>query len=161
MGNEKTDNRLPPRLATRFLHWYCHPDLLDEVEGDLHELFRRRIETKGLWWAKLLYCFNVLMFLHPDYIRKRNPIYFPNHTAMFRNYFKISFRNITRNKAFSAINIVGLALGMTCFLFIFLWVQDERSVDNFHEDKNLYNVYQTTYAQEEVDGQIHNTGTVY
>ena len=153
MGNEKTDDRLPPRLVTRFLAWYCHPDLLDEVEGDLYELFQRRVETEGLWKAKAFYCLNVLMFLHPDYVKRREQHYSITHTAMFKNYFKISFRNIIRNKAFSAINIVGLALGMSCFLFIFLWVQDERSIDNFHTIKNLYNVYQTTYAHEEVDGQ--------
>ena len=153
MNDGDRHNVSPPRLATRFLRGYCHPELVDEVEGDLYELFQRRTERQGLWRAKLLYWLNVLMFLHPDYIERRKKTYPVNHTAMFRNYFKISFRNIIRNKAFSVINIVGLALGMTCFLFIFLWVQDERSIDNFHTNENLYNVYQTTYAHEEVDGR--------
>ncbi|MGB3851109.1 MAG: permease prefix domain 2-containing transporter [Tunicatimonas sp.] len=41
MSDEYKNHASPPRLATRFLRGYCHPDLLDEVEGDLHELFRR------------------------------------------------------------------------------------------------------------------------
>jgi putative ABC transport system permease protein len=41
-------------------------------------------------------------------------------------------RNMMRNKTFSFINIVGLGLGISCGLFIYLWVQDECSYDNFH-----------------------------
>ena len=62
---------------------------------------------------------------------------------MIKNYFKIAWRNLVRNKAFSAINISGLALGMACSLLIMLWVQDERSVDGFHANgKQLYQVYE-------------------
>src|SRR5882757_8800521 len=66
---------------------------------------------------------------------------------MLQNFIKTAWRNIIRHKANTAINVIGLALGMTCCLFIFLWVQDERSVDNFHENaNNLYTVYQTVSA---------------
>ena len=124
----------PPPPATRFLRWYCHPELLDEVEGDLYELFQRRVEMKGLWKAKVLYWLNVLMFLHPDYIRKRKDHYPVNHTAMFRNYLKISFRNLTKNKGFSLINIGGLAAGMTVAMLISLWIYDELSFNQYHQN---------------------------
>jgi len=63
---------------------------------------------------------------------------------MLKNYFKIAWRNIFRNKTHTAINVSGLALGLTCCLFIFLWVREERNVDNFHRNgKNLYSVYLT------------------
>lgn len=66
---------------------------------------------------------------------------------MIRNFFKIGWRNIVRHKSHTAINVIGLALGMTCCLFIFLWVQDEQRVDNFHANgKNLYTVYKTVTA---------------
>jgi putative ABC transport system permease protein len=72
---------------------------------------------------------------------------------MFRNYFKIAWRNVTRNKMNTFINVSGLTLGMTCCLFIYLWVQDEKSVDNFHtKGKNLYAVYQTSSANGKADG---------
>ncbi|WP_298732036.1 ABC transporter permease [uncultured Chitinophaga sp.] len=61
---------------------------------------------------------------------------------MIKNYFRIAWRNLVRNKAFSTINILGLALGLACSLIIMLWVQDERSVDGFHvHGKQLYQVY--------------------
>jgi hypothetical protein len=45
----------PPLRATRFLRWYCRTELIDEVEGDLYELFQRRVKEQGLWKAKALY----------------------------------------------------------------------------------------------------------
>lgn len=51
---------------------------------------------------------------------------------MLTNYLKIAWRNLLRNKTFSTINILGLALGMACSLLILLWVQDEVSMDRFH-----------------------------
>jgi putative ABC transport system permease protein len=55
---------------------------------------------------------------------------------MFKNYLKIAIRNIHKNKLFAAINILGLAVGMACFILISLWVQDELSHDEFHLNKN-------------------------
>jgi len=70
---------------------------------------------------------------------------------MIKNYLKIAWRNLLRNKAFSIINISGLALGIACSLLIILWVQDERSVDSFHvRNSRLYNVYERQYN----DGKI-------
>lgn len=66
----------------------------------------------------------------------------PNPITMIRNYFTIAFRNLLRNKAFSFINIFGLALGLACSIFILLWVQDELNWDRFHPNiEQLYRVY--------------------
>ena len=62
---------------------------------------------------------------------------------MFQNYFKTTVRNLWRNKTFSIINVMGLALGVTCSLLIMLWVKDEYSVDAFHKSGNrIYSVYE-------------------
>jgi len=52
---------------------------------------------------------------------------------MFKNYLKIAVRNILRNKAYSVINISGLAIGMTCCFLILLFVQDELTYDRYHD----------------------------
>ncbi len=60
---------------------------------------------------------------------------------MFKNYFKTAFRNLWRNKGFSAINIFGLAIGIACAGLIFLWVEDEINFDNYNVKKErLYQV---------------------
>ncbi len=58
---------------------------------------------------------------------------------MFRNYFKIAFRNLARNKIYSFINIAGLSIGLACAMLIILYVKDEVSYDRFH--KNVNNIY--------------------
>jgi putative ABC transport system permease protein len=59
---------------------------------------------------------------------------------MLKNYFRIAWRNLFRHKAFAASNLLGLTIGMTCSILIFLWVHDELSYDRFH--RNYDNIYQ-------------------
>jgi len=60
---------------------------------------------------------------------------------MLRNYLKIAVRNLLRQKLYSFINITGLSIGIACFLLISLWVFDELSFDQFHENKDrIYRV---------------------
>src|SRR6266542_3600393 len=79
---------------------------------------------------------------------------------MFKNYLKTAIRNLWRNKAFSLINIMGLALSLACSLLIMLWVADEYSVDAFHKNgARLYSVYE----RQNHDGQwsaFHGTPAV-
>ena len=51
---------------------------------------------------------------------------------MLKNYFKVAIRNLLRHKAYSLINILGLSIGLTCCLLLFIYVQDELSYDKFH-----------------------------
>ena len=62
---------------------------------------------------------------------------------MFKNYFKAAFRNLWRNKIFSAIKILGLSIGLTVCMLIFLYTKDEITYDQFHENKTqLYRIIQ-------------------
>jgi len=64
---------------------------------------------------------------------------------MWRNYLKIAFRNIVRNRTYSLVNIIGLAIGIACFILIALYIADELSYDRYHQNaKNIYRVVNTT-----------------
>ncbi|MDN5204144.1 ABC transporter permease [Fulvivirgaceae bacterium BMA10] len=52
---------------------------------------------------------------------------------MIKNYLKVAFRSIVKNKVYSVLNILGLTIGMTCSIIIFLYVHDELTFDKFHE----------------------------
>ncbi len=54
--------------------------------------------------------------------------------VMFKNYLKITFRTMGRNKLFTIINVAGLTIGLTCVVLLALWIQDEVNYDRFHED---------------------------
>lgn len=66
---------------------------------------------------------------------------------MFRNYLKTTFRNLWKNKGYTFLNIFGLAIGIACAAFIFLWVEDEVSFNDYFANRdNLYKVKdQQTY----------------
>ena len=70
---------------------------------------------------------------------------------MFKNYFKIAWRNLFRNKGFSITNILGLSIGMVCTILILLWVQDELTYDKFHANYN--NIYQVM-ANRDFNNQV-------
>jgi ABC-type antimicrobial peptide transport system permease subunit len=75
---------------------------------------------------------------------------------MLKNYLKITWRNLLRHKAFSFINILGLAIGMASSALILLWIQNEVSYDQFHEKKDrLYEVYNRSVF----DGKLWCWGT--
>jgi putative ABC transport system permease protein len=77
---------------------------------------------------------------------------------MFKNYLKIAFRNFSRNKAFSFINILGLAIGMAVCILLLLWVQDEISYDKFHQNsKNIFSVVQEGVWN---DGETYGNRTI-
>jgi len=76
---------------------------------------------------------------------------------MLRNYLLIAIRNLKKNRVFSFINILGLALGMACSLLILLWVQDEKAVDAFHQNKDrLYSIFERQYYDKKIDA-FHGT----
>ncbi len=65
------------------------------------------------------------------------------------NYFKVALRKIRKHKGYSFINISGLAIGMACCFFVFLWVQDELSFDRFHSNAN--EIYRVLYHPQDTD----------
>jgi putative ABC transport system permease protein len=76
---------------------------------------------------------------------------------MLKNYLKIAFRNLLRNKGFSTINIAGLAIGMAAAILILLWIQNEVSYDDFHENKDkIYEVWH----RKSINGEIDCSGRI-
>ena len=73
---------------------------------------------------------------------------------MLKNYLKIAFRNLTKNRANSFINIFGLSVGIACSILIMLWVADELSYDRFH--KNADEIYRVV-AEDKVVGKMAMT----
>jgi putative ABC transport system permease protein len=147
------DNKpLPPRWAKKLLSWFCAPHLLEEVQGDLDEEFEFQVQRVGLARARRDYVRNVLGFMKPFAI-KRKSTSSPFLMNMYKHYLTVAVRNLARHKVFTSINVVGLALGMTCCLLIYLWVRDEKSVDKFHANgKDLYSLYYSVSQSGDIYG---------
>lgn len=134
MSEEK--NIQPPRWAERILEWYCKPELLEDLQGDLHEYFERNVESKGSRRAKLIYLIDVLKFFRIYTVRRLEFINLLINWLMLGSYIKTSGRNIVRNKLFSAINIIGLSISMCVGLLLIGVLSDIFSYDKFHTNRS-------------------------
>ncbi|MCD9015593.1 ABC transporter permease [Parachryseolinea silvisoli] len=127
----KKNTTTPPASFQRFFRWYCHPDLLDYIEGDLLEVYGRRVKKLGKRKADLKFIIDVLLLLRPGIIRSRRR-QLTTPYGMYKSYFKIGWRNLLGNKAYTLINMAGLASSVVCAIFIFSFVRQHLAVDNFH-----------------------------
>jgi putative ABC transport system permease protein len=133
MPQKKTP--LPPRLVDRFLEWFLPEHLLEDVQGDLHEVFYKQAEEIGVSKARKAYLFTAIRYMRPYFFKRRKPsssYLKPQSMDMLRNYLTIALRNLQRNKAYTCINVMGLALSIACGIIIFTVVQYHLSFDNFH-----------------------------
>ncbi len=141
----------PPKLASRFLEWYCPSQLYEGIEGDLLEQFEedlkpsdrsKRSDGYRIRRARRRFIWNVIKFFRPAIVFRNK---FSNHlfeNNMFKNYLKIAFRSLWRSKAHAIINVLGLALGIGCCILISLFVRDEMTFDQFHSKADrIYRVY--------------------
>ncbi|WP_240646631.1 ABC transporter permease [Chitinophaga rhizosphaerae] len=124
----------PPAWAQRFVEWYCKPGLVEDLTGDLHECFERNLATMGPRRAKLVYIIDAFKFFRSYTVRKTLFAHLFMNRIMIGSYVKTSGRNILRNKLFSFINILGLAISMSVGLLLIAFLLDLRSYDRFHEN---------------------------
>lgn len=132
----------PPRRVLNFLRWFCREDYLDEVEGDLIELFEKQHRYSPAT-ARWKFTGNVVRYLRPEYMKlfQSQSFYTILSMAMIQNYIKLAFRNLRKRTAFSIINITGLALGVCACLIILNYIDFETSYDNFHTHaSDLYRI---------------------
>jgi putative ABC transport system permease protein len=122
----------PPRWAKAFLRWYCKPELLEDLEGDLTEYFERNSKKIGARYARAVFALDVLKFMRLYTIRKPSFVQLLIHRVMLGSYIKTSARNLVRNKMFSTINIVGLAVSMSIGLILIGMLTDMLQYDRFH-----------------------------
>src|SRR6185503_20003561 len=112
----------PPKWPLLFLRWFCREDCLDEIEGDLIEIFLRQ-HAHSPAKARRQFLWSVLKHFRPEFIKslKLKPHY--NSVTMIRNSFKTSSRNLVRNRSYAFINIAGLAIGIAVCMMIFIIIQ--------------------------------------
>lgn len=137
----------PPKGPLKFLRWFCREDYLDEIEGDIVELFNRQYQQSP-GKAKRQFTWNVIRHLRLEFIKPFRLAKQTNSRGMFRTYLKVSSRNLFKHKFFSFISVAGLAIGLCVCMLIIQYVNAELSVDHFHTKlDNLYKVVNDRYQQ--------------
>jgi len=74
---------------------------------------------------------------------------------MFKNHFKLAWRNLVKNLQFTFLNLIGLSTGLACVILIYLWVSDELSINKFNANDSR--VYQVIQPANEGNGAVTNT----
>ena len=134
-------NKQAPKYPLRFFRWFCNPDYVEDIEGDLLERFEKRTNEKKP--SRWLFTMDVLRLFRPGIIRPFEGTKKLNYYGMFKNNLKIAWRSALRQKQFTVLNLTGLTLGIATCIAISLYIYDELSYDTFHEKGDrIYRVNQ-------------------
>ena len=144
-------NIAPPKWAENLLYWFSNDAQVEFLAGDLGELYAERVKTQGKFKAGFRYCLDVLDMVRPFNLFKNKKTI--TTLDMYRNYLKIAFRNMLKSKAYSFINVTGLAIGMAATILILLFVQNELSYDKYLE--NSERIVRISRAWYNDDGEIN------
>ncbi len=139
--------RRPPRILAYFLAKLLSGTVrngaMDDFEDKFEWLARERNRGAALVWytAQIVYLAPVAL---------KDSFYWS--VTMIQNYAIVAARNFRKHKAYSLINVAGLAIGIAVSLFIFLWIRDELSFDRFHAGAR--DIYRLTEDQKGADGTV-------
>ncbi|MEP5612852.1 MAG: ABC transporter permease [Cyclobacteriaceae bacterium] len=135
----------PPKLALRIFRWYCRPERVEELEGDLEEVFFRRLKNGGsAWQAKGFFWWNIFR-CYKSYARTKtqnNSIM----TSLFKSYFKLALRHSWKNKWSVLINVTGLGIALSMCVFMYTLYAYNFEFDDFYQDTDdLYRIHAMTF----------------
>jgi ABC-type antimicrobial peptide transport system permease subunit len=145
--NMATKSPKPPGLILRLLRALARPEEKFPLAGDLEEEYHSRLAKNGRLKADVWFWWQAFRTILPILFHR-----FYWSTALMVSYFSLAGRKIRREKIVSLINITGLAVGITCFILIVLWVRDEFSFDRFHKNADL--VHQVLADHEFSSGRL-------
>lgn len=146
MGKKKYS---PPKWADRFLEWYCDKSLVNEIQGDLHEIYHLRSQKIGPVRAQLLFIWEVLRSFKSSNIKNSNRYKNLTYFNMLRNNYMVSVRNLLKHKFYSFIKISGLAIGLASVILISSFVYNELTFDQFHSDADNIYRFSELFSNEE------------
>lgn len=147
----------PTKTALRFLEMFCPRKLYEGIEGDLLEQFYSEEKIIGSRMAGVRLWLAVFRFFRPGIILRNTFSLQLISIDMFRNYLTIAFRNVRKNKVFTAINVFGLGIGLAACFLIVQFVMFELSYDKFHD--NYERVYRITNDRFQ-HGKLIQHGTI-
>lgn len=128
----------PPAFLRKLLMMFVNIHYLEEIEGDLNELFHVRCTRLGRFVATTLYALDVLR-VSATYRSRRSRFHKGSHRTMPFINFKSTIRSLVRQRLYTTINILGLSLGLASCAALTLYVADELSFDkNFEDYQRIY-----------------------
>lgn len=135
----------PPNWALNFLRFFYKERYLEQIEGDLFELFQRDGATRK---AKRQFGWNTIRFFRLRYLKGIDDYEQLTTLAMIKNYLKVAIRTLIKQKSYTIINITGLAVAIASALLISMYILHEKSYDKFYpEVDRMYRVANGDYGR--------------
>lgn len=115
------------------------PEYLEEIEGDLAELFEEDLSEGSPQRARRRYTWEVVKLLRPSLLKGALFNQKLNAMSYLKHNLVLTYRTFFRHRGSFLINLLGLSTGLACALLIYLWVGSERQMERFHpQGANLY-----------------------
>lgn len=146
----------PPKWPLKLLRFFVKNEYLEEIEGDMEEVFQGNLETHSLKKARRIYSWEMVKLMRPIITKNLEGAFYLNQYGMFRNYFKVARRGLWRKKWFATINILGLTISISVALIVFLVVHHEYGYDNFHKQQDR--IYRVVSEFNFGGDQFYNSG---
>ncbi|WP_420580325.1 ABC transporter permease [Reichenbachiella sp.] len=163
MKKQGQKTQQPPRLATKLFFWFCGSAMVEDLYGDMEEIYLSNVASHGKSKANRIFWKQVLSLLLSYALKARKTNAAPSYRAsslspaLLYNFFKVSFRTLIRHRSFSAINIIGLSLGMSiCLLSITMFHSIQR-FDQFHLNKDRLYTINTLVINNQVNDKFATT----
>ncbi|MBT1690158.1 ABC transporter permease [Dawidia soli] len=138
----------PPRLPERIFRWYCSSAQVEDLMGDLEEIYRQDLTRMSAQQARRRYWRNATVLLVSYAVKRRkqhaahHPLSSNTHPfMMLRSYFTIAARSLAQQRFFTLLNIAGLSIGMSISLLFIAMVTYISQYDTFHVQRDrIYRV---------------------
>ncbi|MEJ1238437.1 ABC transporter permease [Chryseolinea sp. T2] len=151
----------PPKLARKIFEWYCGHARVDDLLGDIDELFFLNLKNKPAFVSKWIYWKQICSLLFSYAVKRRknqaqvsafaSSSFSP---AMVNSYFKIAARNLYKHRYFSVVNVLGLAVGMSVSLLLIVLYLHVCTYDTFHVNKSEIHRVITTHSNNKGEWQL-------
>jgi putative ABC transport system permease protein len=151
---DHSNNIHPPKWPLKVLRFFVKKEYLEEIEGDMEEIFHENLEKVSANKARRMYSWEMLKLLRPVLIKNMEGSNTLNQYGMFKNYFKTSLRSLMKTPLTSFINVIGLSIAIGICTLVYSFATWVFRTDQFHENKN--EVYLVTFlANRDGMPQLH------
>ncbi len=135
----------PPKLPLAFFRWFCHPELLLVIEGDLQELYAEARQTRGKFHADLRFTWDILLLFRRNILRPYNGRSNTGWSGLPNHYLKVAFRGLLKDKPYLLTAVGSLTIALIASLVICQYIRSAYSYDLFHQDvAHKYRIVQTS-----------------
>lgn len=158
----------PPRFAQALFEWFCKDAMIEDIKGDIEEIFVRNVARMSASKARRIYWRQVLSLIFSYAVRSRKRKQTLRHSfsaldfSLLSSYFVTATRHLAKQRLFTIINVIGLAMGMSVSLLFIAIISFIHTYDDFHVDKDrIYRVITHIDSQEYADNFASSPQPLY